>query len=139
MTEEAMLRKIVKQMVEEEIVKVKPSIDTILLDDIARGIKQILTHLCETTSEGVDIPLPEKTVTSAKPEIIDVSHIPLRKVDFFNKGPNTAYYRINNDAKEIPIEDRETIVAERPRATIETITLRVDAGNSAIIKMVGSY
>jgi len=133
--EEALLKQLIKQEVEK---MVTPE-TTILLDDISRGIRQIMKHLEETTMQGIDVPLPEKTVTSAKPEIIDVSHIPLRKVDFFNKGPNTAYYRINNDAKEIPIEDRETIVAERPRATIETITLRVDAGNSAIIKMVGSY
>lgn len=123
-----------------------PELRFITLDEIAGRLAdifeiqiKILRHLEETTPEGVDVPIPEKTVTSPKPTIIDLTHIPLRSVDFFNKGPDTVYYRINNDAKEIPIEDREEITAQRPKATIKYVTLRVDSGNTAIVKMVGHY
>ena len=132
---------LLKRLIQEQVERIVSPEMVVLLDDCARGIRQILTHLRETTPEGEDVPIPEKTVTGTQTInlIREYPYRPLRKVDFFNKGPNTAYYRINNNGKEIPIEDRETIVVERPRATIKTITLRVDAGNSATIKMIGSY
>ena len=131
---------------EKKLRDVPPGLQFITLDEIAGRLAdlfevqtRILKHLEETTPEGVDVPIPEKTVTSPKPTIIDLTHIPLRSVDFFNKGPDTAYYRINNDPKEIPIEDREEITAQRPKATIKYVTLRVDAGDTAKVKMVGHY
>lgn len=123
----------------EELTRVKAPIEMILLDDVARGIKKILKHLEETTPEGIDVPLPEKTVTSAKPEIIDVAHVPLRSVYFRNKGPNTVYYRINNDPTEASLEADDTIKVERPRRTIVKITLRVDVGETATVRMNGQY
>jgi len=109
------------------------------LADITEIQQKIFTHLIETTPEGIDIPLSEKTVTDiATIDLIkEYPYRPLRSIDFFNKGPNTAYYRINNDAKEVPIEDREILKAERPKATIEYVTLRVASGESATIKMTG--
>jgi len=126
-----------EEEVEGAVGRAVPPLSVVLLDDIARGVKKILAHLEEITAEGVDVPLPETTVT--KVEYVDVSHVPLRSVDLFNKGPDTAYYRINNDAKEIPIEDREAMTIVRPRRTIVKITLRVDAGKSATIKSTGHY
>lgn len=123
---------------EEERVEPAP-LEIALLYKILKAERETLKFLKSITPEGVDVPIPEKTVTSPKPTIIDLTHIPLRSVDFFNKGPDTAYYRINNDPKEIPIEDREEITAQRPKATIKYVTLRVDAGNTATIKMVGHY
>ena len=128
--------------------EVPPDLMTVLLIDIGETLvdvselqTKILKHMKETTAEGVDIPLPEKTVTrvSTVNLIKDYPYRPLRKVDFFNKGPDTVYIRVNEEAKEIPIENRESYVAERPRATIEYITLRVAAGQTSTTKMVGSY
>jgi len=123
----------------EEMERVKAPIDTALLDDISRSLRKVIQHLEETTSIGVDVPLPEPTVTSAKPEIIDLSHQPLRSVYLFNKGPNTVYYLINDDPTEIALEDRENITVTRPRRTIVKITLRTRSGESATVKMVGAY
>jgi len=124
-----------RKIAREEIERVKAPIDTALLDDISRGIRKIV----ETIPEGIDVPLPEVTVTSAKPEITDVAHVPLRSVYLFNKGPNMVYYRINDDPTEISLEDRESITVLRPRRTIVKITLRVNAGESATVKRNGQY
>jgi len=110
-----------------------------LLYKILKAQRETLEFLKSITPEGIDIPLAEKTVT----DIVGIDLIkeypyrPLRSIDFFNKGPNTAYYRINNDAKEIPVEDREILTAKRPKATIEYVTLRVNSGQPATIKMTG--
>lgn len=120
--------------------KVEPApLQVALLYKILQAQREILKHLKETTAEGVDIPLPEKTVTDiATVDLIkDYPYRPLRSIDFFNKGPSTAYYRINDDAKEIPIEDKESITAQRPKATIKYLTLRVESGQSAMMRMVG--
>jgi len=122
-----------------EIERVKAPVDIALLDDIARGIRKITKHLEETTPEGVDVPLETKIVTSIKPEITDIAHQPLRSVYFLNKGPNTVYYLINDDPTETALEDRENITVTRPRRTIVKITLRTRSGESATVKMVGSY
>jgi len=132
---------LLKQLVKQEVERLVPPEMTILLDDIARGIKQILAHLRETTPEGVDVKLPELTVTDV--ELLDFlreyPYRPLRSIDLFNKGPDTAYYRVNEEGKEIPIENREYIRVERPKATIRFMTLRVDKGKSATIKPIGHY
>jgi len=122
----------------EERVQPAP-LETALLYKILKAERETLEFLKSITAEGVDVPLPEPTVTSAKPEITDLSHQPLRSVYFFNKGPNTVYYLINDDPTEIPLEDRENITVTRPRRTIVKITLRVRTGESATVKMVGQY
>ena len=137
--EEPLLKCLIQRTVEEQVERILPPETMVLLDDISRGIRQIMKHLEETTMQGVDVPLPEKVVTSVKPEIIDVAHVPLRSIYFFNKGPNTVYYRINNDSTEVSIEDREGVTVPRPRRTIVKITLRVNAGKSATVKMSGRY
>lgn len=128
---------------------VKPdAMMTILLDEIAGRLgdltetqQKILRHMEETTPEGVDVPLPTQAITETTfiDLIKDYPYRTLRSVDFFNKGPNTAYIRINEDAKEIPIEDRENIEIERPKATIRHITLRVAAGQSTTLTLLGHY
>jgi len=114
-------------------------LQTALLYKILKAERETLEFLKSITPEGVDVPLPESTVTSAKPTIIDVPHVPLRSVYFFNKGSNTVYYLINDDATEFPLEDRESITVTRPRRTIVKITLRVRAGESATVQMKGQY
>ena len=129
-------------MVETEEERVEPApLQVALLYKILKIQRETLGFLKSITAEGVDVPLPEKTVTgvSTIDLLRDYPYRPLRSIDFFNKGPNTAYYRVNEEAKEIPIEDRERLTASRPKATIKYITLRVDAGNSATIKPVGHY
>lgn len=135
------LKRLIQEQVKEEIIKIKPEIETVLLDDISRGIRKILTHLEETTPDGVTVELPEKTVTATETINLlrDYPYRPLRKIYFYNKGPDTAYIRINDDGKEVSIENRENIVVERPKATIEFFTLRVDSGNTATIRPKGFY
>ena len=112
-----------------------------LLYKILKVQRETLQHIKETTIEGVDVPIPEKTVTgvSTVDLLRDYPGRPLRSIDFFNKGPNTVYYRINEEAKEIPIENRESITASRPKPTIKYVTLRVDSGDTATVKLVGHY
>lgn len=124
---------------EEVQERVEPApLETALLYKILKAQRETLDFFKDVTAEGVDVPLPETTVTSVKPEIIDVSHQPLRSVYFFNKGPNTVYYIINNDPTPTALEDSESRTVSRPRRTIVKITLRVLSG-SATVKMVGSY
>lgn len=123
----------------EVLARVKAPIDTVLLDDISRAIRKVLQHLEETTIEGVDVPLPEPTVTSAKPEFIDVAHTPLRVVYIRNKGPDPVFYRINDDPTEIELESGESIRVERPKRTIVKVTLRTDSGKSATVRLLGQY
>ena len=119
----------------------------ILLDEIAGRLAditelqtKILTHLQEITPQGVDVKFDDQTVTAITTLdfIKNYPYHPLRSIDFFNKGANTVYYRINEDGKEIPIEDRVQQTAERPRATIKYLTLRVESG-TAVMQLIGHY
>jgi len=123
------------------------ALQVIHLDEIASRLAdiydiqlKILKHLEETTPEGVDFPIPEVTVTNVR-TIDFLREYPYRKIrsiDIFNKGESTVYVRVNDEGKEIPIENREYVKVERPRATIRHITLRVDSG-SATVRMIGHY
>lgn len=137
-----------KQRTVKKLRDVPPELTFITLDEIAGRLadltelqQQILTHLRETTAEGVDVPLPEKVVIGVETInlIREYPYRPLRSIDFFNKGPDTAYYRINEEEKEIPIENRESITVSRPRPTIEYVTLKVAPGESATVKLIGHY
>jgi len=123
-----------------EVIEPAP-LEIALLYKILKVQRETLEFLKSITAVGVDVPLPEKTITGT--EIIDLlreyPYRPLRKINFFNKGPDTVYIRINEDAKEIPVENRETYIADRPRPTIEYVTLRVETGKSATVKPIGSY
>jgi len=118
--------------------KVEPApLQLALLYKILKVQRETLEFLKSITAEGVDVPLPEVEVTRV--EYVDFKHVPLRSVDLFNKGPDPAYYRVNDDAKEIKIENREYMTIRRPRPTIWRLTLRVDRGKRATLKLIGHY
>jgi len=127
--------------------EVPPDLMTVLLIDMGETLVdisemqgKILKHMQEVTPEGVDIPIPVTVVTGETTLhfVRDYPYHRLRSIDLFNKGPSTAYYRVNEDAKEIEVEDRESVRIERPRATIEYMTLRVATGQ-ATIQLTGHY
>jgi len=124
----------------EERVEPAP-VQVALLYKILQAEREILKHLRETTPEGVDIPFPDKTVTTTivLHFVRDYPYHRLRSLDLFNKGPNTAYYRVNEDAKEVKIENRESVRIERPRPTIEYMTFRVDPEQPTTIQLTGHY
>jgi len=128
------------QVEESEVVKPAP-LQLALLYKILKTQREILAWLKETTKEGIDVPLPEYTITNIK--LIDLirnyPYRPLRSIDFYNKGPDIVYYRVNEDEKEVPVENREILTCERPRATIRYVTLRVDKGKQATVKLTGHY
>jgi len=126
--------------------EVPPDLMTVLLIDIGETLVELsesqaklLQHMQETTPEGLDYPIEDVTVT-ATTTINFVKNYPYRKLrsidPIFNKGPNTAWIRVN-EAKEIPVEDREDIEIRRPKATIEYITIRVESGKPTTIRMIG--
>jgi len=124
------------------------ALNAILLEEIAGRLaditevqQKVLVHLQETTPEGVDIPFPNTIVTgiSTLHFVRDYPYHKLRSLDLFNKGPSTAYYRVNEDAKEVVVEDRESVRIERPRATIEYMTLRTVTGETTTIQLTGHY
>lgn len=128
---------------EREKGKITPEAhQSIMLDEIAGRLADLMDHIKETTPEGVDFPISDVLVTNIT--IINfVKEYPYRKIrsldPIFNKGPNTAYIRINEETKEIPVEDRESIRITRPKPTIEYITVRVATDESATIRMIGHY
>jgi len=109
------------------------------LGELTKVQEETLKHVRETTPEGLDFPIDEQTVTSVTTVKFEDNYPyrKLRSVDFFNKGPDTVYVRINEEGKEVPLEAQEHIAAVRPRATISYVILRVDSGSSATVKMVG--
>jgi len=122
----------------KEIERVKAPIDTILLDDIARGIKKILTHLDETTPQGKHVVF-ERDVT--KLTTIDVEGEsplgPLYSFDILNKGPDTVKMMVDDDIAEIPVEIDELIPYIRGKRTIKKIVLRIEPNETASIKIIG--
>jgi signal transduction protein with GAF and PtsI domain len=112
------------------------------LADLTEVQNKLLEHIRETTPEGVDFPISDVVVTSIT-VVNFVKDYPYRKIrsldPIFNKGPNTAYIRVNEEAKEIPVEDREDITISRPRATIEYIRIRVASEESATMRMIGHF
>jgi len=128
---------------EREKGKISPeAYQSIMLDEIAGRLADIMEHMKETTPEGVDFPIADVLVSGTS-VVNFVKNYPYRKIrsldPVFNKGPNTAYIRVNEEAKEIPIENREDIRVIRPKATIEYITLRVAAGETATLRMIGHF
>jgi len=126
--------------------EVPPDLMTVLLIDIGETLVELsesqaklLQHVQETTPEGLDYPIEDVTVT-ATTTINFVKNYPYRKLrsidPIFNKGPNTAWIRVN-EAKEIPVEDREDIEIRRPKTTIEYVTIRVESGKPTTIRMIG--
>jgi len=136
-----------------ERVKVKkevpPDLQTVLLIDIgetlvelAESQNKLLKHVQETTPEGVDFPISDITVTDVSyiNFVKDYPYHKIRSLDpIFNKGPNTAWVRANEEAKEIPVENREAVEISRPKATIEYIVVRVVAGQPTTLRMIGHY
>jgi hypothetical protein len=125
---------------DEERVEPAP-LQVALLYKILQAQRETLQFLQDITPLGVDVPFEDQTVTGVTTIdlIKNYPYRPLRSIDFFNKGPDTAYYRINEDGKELKIEDRESITVDRRKATIKYITLRVDTGKTATIRLVGHY
>lgn len=95
----------------------------------------------ETTPAGVDVLVFEETVSPPVENVdplADYPFHPLFRVEIINKGPNTAYARINHDTREMTIEPEESIEFEKPKKPhIEYITLRVSAETT--IKILGRY
>jgi hypothetical protein len=125
---------------DEERVEPAP-LQVALLYKILQAQRETLQFLQDITPLGVDVPFDDQVITGVTTIdlIKNYPYRPLRSIDFFNKGPDTAYYRINEDGKELKIEDRESITVDRRKATIKYITLRVDAGKTATIRLVGHY
>jgi len=109
------------------------------LADITETQQKILRHIEETTAEGIDVLIFEDTVSPPVKGIDPVKEYPyhrLFRAEVINKGPSTAYARVNNE-KEMPVEAEESMVFEKPKALIEYITLRVEADTT--IKILGRY
>jgi len=111
-----------------------------LLYKILKAQRETLDFLKSITAEGIDFPISEVTVTDIN--IVNfLKDYPYRKIrsldPIFNKGPNTAWVRVNEEAKEIPVEDRESIEISRPKATIEYVAIRVESGKPTTIRMIG--
>lgn len=123
----------------EERIEPAP-LNTALLYKMLKEIRELVQLHKETTPEGVEFRIPTVTVTGVHTInfIKDYPFRPVRGVDFFNKGPDTCYIRINEE-KEVDLEDRESLSVYRPKATIHHIILRVDKGKSAVVRMVGRY
>jgi len=129
-------------MSEETEERVEPApLQVALLYKLLKVQRETLEFLKSITPEGIDVPFDDQTVTGVT--TIDLlknyPYHALRSIDLFNKGPNTVYYRINDEGKEIKIEDRESITVDRRKATIKMVTFRVEPGESATIRMVGHY
>jgi len=127
--------------------EVPPDLQTVLLMDIGETLVElselqakILKHMEETTPEGVTFPIKDVTVTTTSYTsfITESPYRKIRGIDFFNKGPNTVYVRVNGD-KELSIEDKEQISVRKPRATIDHVTMRVAPGESATVRRTGYY
>lgn len=125
----------------EEAERVAPApLQVALLYKLLKAQRETLDFLKDITPEGVNFPIPEKTVTEAV-TINFLKEYPYRKIrsiDFFNKGPDTVYVRVNEE-KELTIENREAVTVSKPKAVIEHITLRVVADESSTLKMFGHY
>ena len=125
-----------------ETEKVEPApLQVALLYKILQAQRETLQFLKDVTPQGVDVPFDDQVVTGVTTIdlIKNYPYRPLRSIDFFNKGSDTAYIRINEDGKEISIENREAISVERPKATIRYITLRVGTAETSTIRLLGHY
>lgn len=128
-------------MTQKDEDRVEPApLEVALLYKLLKAQRETLDFLKDITPAGVDFPIPEHTVTEAV-TINFLKEYPYRKIrsiDFFNKGPDTVYVRVNEE-KELPIENRETVTVSKPKAIIEHITLRVVADETSTLRMLGHY
>lgn len=145
MSDEAMLRKTVKQMVEEEIVKVKVPLDTILLDDIAGMLADISFEIANfrqewkaTLPKGKVNPL-EFSVTEKfiKLTPAEVSSMPWVTFDVFNDGPDGVYVIVNQDyvTKKAPLKKDENLTVDMKRPIIEKVYLFCGTGKKASVRI----
>jgi hypothetical protein len=111
------------------------------LSDITEIKQEILAHLKETTPEGFDLLVFEGTVSPPEKVInveIEYPHHRLFQMQVINKGPDTVYAHVNLD-DEIPIEADEDVTFKKEKAEIRYITIRLEAGKTATVKILGRY
>lgn len=119
------LRKVAKEEVEKEIFRTKPEIDTILLDDISRGIKQVVKRLEAQVPEGFK---DEVTVsvsgTNPVPMQPKRTKPPYFRATVFSDGPDPVYVFLN-DVK--PEAIREAPLNQGDKIDIDTTEAKIQA------------
>jgi hypothetical protein len=122
----------------EEKAKVTPEIFTsILLDEIAQGIKRVEQAIRESIPEGI-IESYEFTATTTKqeirPPVINEILKKWHKVSVLNKGPESVKIGINvGRVNAITIEKNRSYEIDMKSAKIEYIIYYTDSGTADIV------
>lgn len=114
-----------RKLVKEEIIKLKPEVNTLLLDDISRGIKQIVKVLAAQVPEGLK---DEVTVTVSGINAVAMqpkrTSPPYFRATVFCDGPDPVYVMLN-DVK--PQAIREAPLNEGDKIDIDTTEAKIQA------------
>jgi len=135
------LRKIVKEEVQREIATIKPEIDTILLDDISRGVKQVVKRLEAQVPEGfkdeVTVSVTGKIPVPMQPKN---TKPPYFRATVFNDGPDAVYVFLNDvkpeAIREAPLNQGDKIDIDTTEAKIEALFFAcVGSENTASVRV----
>jgi len=120
------LRKMVKEEVEKEILRLKPEIDTILLDDISRGIKDLKrlqeAQVPEGLKDEVTVSVAGKIPVPMQPK---QTKPPYFRATVFSDGPDPVYVFLNDvkpeAIREAPLNSGDKLDIDTTEAKIEAL------------------
>ena len=125
-----------RRIAREEIERVKVPIDTALLDDISRGIKQLNKRLEAQVPEGLKDEVSfTVSGTNAVPVQPKRTKPPYFRATVFNDGPDPVYVFLN-DVK--PEAIREAPLNQGDKADIDTTEAKIEALFVACTTRTGS-
>jgi len=115
----------VKDEATRQVIGIKPEIETILLDDISRGIKQLNKRLEAQVPEGLKDEVNFSVAgTNAVPIQPKRTKPPYFRATIFNDGPDSVYVFLN-DVK--PESLREAALNQGDKADLDTTEAKIQA------------
>jgi len=130
-----------RRIAREEIGRVKAPLDTVLLDDIARGVKQLNKRLEAQVPEGlkdeVVVNVSGKNHVAMQPKN---TKPPYFRATVFNDGPDAVYVFLNDvkpeAIREAPLNSGDKIDIDTTEAKIEALFFAcVGSTNSASVRI----
>lgn len=118
---------------QEELERVKVPIDTALLDDISRGIRQVNQRLAAQVPEGekdeIDIIVNGNNAVPLQPQN---SQPPYFKATVFNDGPDPAYVWLNEIPTHYnaPLNQGDHLDIDTTEAKIQTLFFACQGPNN---------
>jgi len=130
-----------RKRAEEELERIKAPVDTALLDDISRGVRQLNARLAAQVPEGIKDEI-EVDVSGVNPVPMQPlnSTPPYFKATVFNDGPDPVYVFLNQTKvsalRKAPLNQGDRLDIDTTEAKIQSLFFACpDVNNNASVRI----